>query len=162
MRCYERSTDRPHNNVAIAKKGVFFVRKFLIVSAASFFSLALTAAAIAAPIELSRTHASVVWHGRSVMDVQGEMNFPVRATSAQPIEIESQNCRQPGQNLENTIAERTGGLKAGSETHNGHTVHSLEFGIRFGYKAGTCTFVLRSGADRATLTLQNSGRPARE
>lgn len=146
----------------VAKKGGFFMRNVLIVSAAGFFSLALTVAAIAAPIQLSRTHASLVWHGRSVMNVEGEMSFPVRATSAEAIEIERQDCHQSGQSLDNTIAERTGGLKAGSETHSGHAVHSLEFGVRFGYKAGTCTFVLRSGADRATLTLQNSGRPARE
>ncbi len=131
-------------------------------SAVAFFALVFPSAASAAPITLNRTHAAIAWHGRSVTDVRGEMSFEVIATSSEKPEIVSENCRAPGANADNTIAERTTGLKWAEQTVNGRSEYTLRFGVQFKNKEGTCQFIISSGTDRAALTLNNSGRPARE
>lgn len=94
------------------------------------------------------------------MNAEGPRSFVVRASSTEKLGIENQNCRPEGQSTKASIAYLSSGMRSETIAKNGHVEHILTFPVQFGEGAGTCTFVLQSGNDRATLTLHNSGRPA--
>lgn len=126
-------------------------------SAAAILALASPGVAKAAPITLSRTSATLTWTGR--LDWKGDKTFLVHASSAEPVSMLSADCRSNAG--KNAIAQvRQTGTK--TVTHNGHTVHEAIVSVDFSFSAGSCNVVFGSGNDRATLHLENSGRPGRE
>lgn len=132
-------------------------KAILVLWALALVALAFPGVALAAPISLNKTSASLMWTAR--LEWKGEKTFSVRATSSQPVSLANQDCRSnAGKNAIAMVRQQS----VGHESLNGHTEYYANVSVDFGFGAGSCNVLFKSGNDHATLHLENNGRPGQE